>query len=118
VAAAARVVWARHPSVLAASIGHLSPLILGRIDRIFRSRALQAEGHAKVSAPWQDRTGAARNGIRGTSHVDASRAELALSHAVDYGVWLELANHGRFAASIPQMQITVRDVMHDLRGLL
>lgn len=114
----ARLVWAKHPNTLAVAIGRLPHAVLGRLEQRLQARAIQAEAHVKVSAPWSDRTGAARNGIRGTAEVTAGRAELVVSHAVDYGVWLELANHGRYAAIIPQMALTLADVKGDLRGLL
>lgn len=115
---APRLVWSRHPNTIAVAIGKLPFAVRGRLEQRLQARAVQAEAHAKVTAPWSDRTGAARNGIRGTAEVTGSRAELVLSHAVDYGVWLELANRGRFATIIPQMVQTIADVKGDLRGLL
>lgn len=117
-AAGARIVWARHPNTIAANLGKLAITVQARLtDRLAR-RAFQVEAKAKVRAPWTDRTGAARNGLRGTSEVTHNRAELVLSHAVDYGIWLELAHRGAWGVVIPVMQEALADVKADLRELL
>lgn len=72
-------------------------ILTGR--RVANQRAEEAEQWMKDNAPWQDRTGAARAGL----HVDVLEspgvlAELVFSHddSLDYPVWLEIANGGRF----------------------
>lgn len=115
---ASRIVWAKHPNTIAVALNALPAAVRARLERRLTARAVQAEARAKVGAPWTDRTGAARNGLRGTVEVSGNRAELVLSYAVDYGVWLELANHGRFAIVIPTMAQTLADVKGDLRGLI
>src|SRR5262245_13273308 len=67
--------------------------------RVAEARANEAEAWMKANAPWQDRTGRARAGL----HVDvveapAVIAELVFAHGedVEYGIWLEIANGGRF----------------------
>lgn len=112
------IVWSPHPNVIRARITALGPLLEHALDRRLAARALEREGAAKVRAPWTDRTGAARAGLHGTSHVGGGRAEIALAYSVDYGIWLEVANEGRFATIIPTMQEAVGLVRGDLQGLL
>lgn len=64
--------------------------------------ALKLQNYARVNAPWQNRTGNARQTLTGT--VDTFTDEkvvLKLAHGVDYGKWLELAHNKKFAI-IPQ----------------
>lgn len=55
--------------------------------------AQEMEAWAKANAPWQDRTGAARQGL----HATVDGTTITLSHGVPYGLWLEVANGGRYA---------------------
>jgi hypothetical protein len=56
------------------------------------------ENWAKENAKWEDRTGNARQGIKGESFwVNEHTITCALSHSVDYGIWLELANEKKYA---------------------
>lgn len=66
--------------------------------RVAEARALDMENWAKANAPWQDRTGNARAGLNAVvKQSPGVIAEIVMSHGVDYGVWLEIANGGRFA---------------------
>lgn len=90
-------------------------MVSGR--RVAASRAEEAEQWMKDNAPWQDRTGDARRGL----HVEvreapAVLAELIFSHddSLDYPVWLEIANGGKYAIIAPAVDrygvILMRDV--------
>lgn len=65
----------------------------------------EAEGYMKTNAPWNNITRNARNSLTGTVNVQSSpqktRISLTLSHGMDYGVWLELKNAGKFAIVRP-----------------
>lgn len=75
----------------------------------FNKRTLQALGiygdsvgkkletHAKQHRKWQDRTGQARQRLFYTSEMKGSINKVAISHGVDYGVHLELANERKNA---------------------
>lgn len=52
--------------------------------------ALAMEAEAKAKAPWGDDTGAARSGLQGTATQQRHLITITLSHAVEYGQWLEL----------------------------
>lgn len=57
---------------------------------------------AKRNAPWTDRTGDARRTLHAKYETQIQSASIAivdvfLIHGVDYGIFLELANSGRFA---------------------
>lgn len=59
--------------------------------------APQIEAAAKQDAAWTDRTGNARQGLFTTIRKNGKSVSLYLSHAMDYGMWLELRHHGRYA---------------------
>lgn len=68
--------------------------------------ASEAAAKAKAEAPWQPiykppkpmkYSGNARQGLFGKFRWEGLRGIISLGHKVDYGVYLELANDGRFA---------------------
>lgn len=56
------------------------------------------EEWAKSNADWTDRTAHARQFIKSNVHwVNTNELMVSISHGVDYGVYLELANEGKYA---------------------
>lgn len=111
------IAWSPHPNTIKINTELLWAATFDRFSQLMDASAARWEALAKTGAPWTDRTGAARAGIRGTSHTTQSGGEIAASYSVDYGVWLELANQGRYATIIPTAQIIVGEVQNGLRGL-
>lgn len=74
----------------------------------------------KVKAPWTDRTGAARNGLHySATHNRAKQShDLTFAHGVDYGIWLEVANSGKYAIIIPTVLAVGKEIMAALSGML
>ena len=68
--------------------------------------ALKLQNYAKEHRPWTDRTGAARQRLKGDVLTVATGYKLRLAHGVDYGNWLELTHEKRFAI----IQDTIREV--------
>lgn len=64
-------------------------------------RVQMMERDAKQNAPWTDRTGLARKGLFGYTINRDANLVLRIAHTMDYGVFLELANQGRFAVLEP-----------------
>lgn len=83
------------------------------------NRAPQVEAHAKLHAPWTDRTTNARNGLHAL-HVPEGLGihEIVLAHSVPYGIWLEIANNGRYKIIMPTLRTQGRELMRDFRTLL
>lgn len=70
------------------------------------------ETEAKNNAPWNDRTGNARQGLNGFAEdVSATIVEIYLAHKMDYGVWLELKNSGRYAIILPTIEAHYKPIM-------
>lgn len=94
-------------------------IVSGR--RVANRRAEEATEWMKGYAPWTDRTGRAREGL----HVDvleapAVLAELVFSHddSLDYPVWLELANGGKYAVIAPAIDYWGARLMQDVQRIV
>ena len=80
------------------------------------------EGKMKAEAPWTDRTGAARTGLftdkfhAGT--LSKGVHKIVFGHSVDYGIWLEVANSGRYQIIMPTVKSVGTDLMKGLEGML
>lgn len=71
--------------------------------------------YAKQNAVWIDRTGNARNSI---SSVDMSNGDVIkfyLTIGVDYGIWLELCNDGKYRILQPTFTIFEPQIMNQLK---
>lgn len=59
--------------------------------------AVKMQGYAQGHAPWTDRSGRARQTLKGSTEPYSSGYKVIIAHGVDYGIWLELAHEKRFA---------------------
>lgn len=88
------------------------------VAAITEYQAARGEAHMKTTAPWTDRTSAARNGLFTTAlHIYRVRHEIIFSHSVPYGIWLEVKYSGRDAVILPTIRVIGRDTMQQLDGL-
>lgn len=97
-------------------------------DYLFRTiAALQAlgdhyaakmEGEAKQNKPWQNRTGDAQKGLFGEAKAENTELKVRLAHSVDYGVYLELANNGKYAILEPTVQKNAPKFFKDAERVL
>ena len=60
--------------------------------------------YAKATAPWENRTGAARAGLDVDVYMEGLTVNLALFHTVDYGLWLEVIQSGAYAVIMPTLE--------------
>ena len=88
------------------------------IRALARETALAMEAGAKGNAPWQDDTGAARAGLKGTTDETPTSLSIVLAHSVEYGQYLEYAMAGRYAilwptveAELPRLEATLKRLM-------
>lgn len=66
----------------------------------------EMENYAKANAPWDDRTGDARDRLH-TVVVHDERTDTStvwLAHGVGYGIWLETMQGGKFSIILPTIQ--------------
>lgn len=66
--------------------------------QIIADTAVKAmEAYAKNNARWTDRTGNARQRLKGSTRWEQDALIAAISHNVDYGMWLELCHEKKYA---------------------
>lgn len=76
------------------------------------------ESYAKDNAPWTDRTGNARQGLTGSiQDISETVVHLYLSHKMDYGVYLELKNSGRYAIILPTLEAHYAEIKKRLDSI-
>lgn len=79
----------------------------------------EMEDYAKANAPWQDRTGNAREGLAGSSGANQYVYWIRLTHSVHYGVYLERGMELRFEIIRPTMNLysnRVWEILEELQG--
>jgi len=65
-------------------------------DTVCEEYAAEAEQAAKANAPWVDRTGDARELLKGKVIDEKDAVGFQLMHRVEYGKHLETANSGKY----------------------
>lgn len=70
----------------------------------------ELEARAKKNAPWHDQSGNARGGLKGKTVIGHDEVIIALAHSVEYGVFLELANDGKYAILKPTLDAAIPEI--------
>lgn len=116
------IYWRKPPDELARAVEKYGERVFSAVIAVCQYVATAMQNDAKAQATWIDRTGNARTGIFGTAEADfaAKVVVLYLSHGtqIDYGIWLELANSGRYAVIMRTMQGHYDQLMNMLRETL
>ncbi|GIM32710.1 hypothetical protein [Paraclostridium bifermentans] len=60
------------------------------------SIAKDMEAYAKTNRPWGDISGDARDRLHGDSQNLGNKVRCSISHGIDYGVYLEMCNEGKY----------------------
>ena len=93
----------------------------GKVDRavavVVDRNAAWGQGWARLNAPWSDDTSAARTGLFAFPESMGGHHEILISHSVHYGIWLEIANSGKYQIILPAVRATGEHLMSDLRRL-
>ena len=74
--------------------------------------------YAQTHAPWEDRTGDAREGLQTAVLLDNESLEVDLYHTVEYGIWLEVRWGGKYAIIIPTIETMGPRIYDQMRGML
>lgn len=76
----------------------------------------EIENWMKKNAPWTDRTGNARQALfSDVMDITNSAVIILLGHGVEYGIFLELANAGRYAIVMPALDHFLPRIWADVR---
>jgi hypothetical protein len=92
------------------NIDALSDGLLGRVASAMQDMAPYVLDHAQTNAPWSDRTGDARAGLDVEVYEEGGVVVLDLFHTMDYGLWLEIIQSGRFATIMPTLEALAAEV--------
>lgn len=74
------------------------------IEGIVEAAAEAVQEYAQTNAPWEDRTGEARDGLTAEYSEEGSNHVITLYHTVDYGIWLEVRWSGQYAIILPTIE--------------
>lgn len=116
----AGLVWrqGQRPADLATNCGTYESRLIAAIRDLAGFFAARIEAWARRHAAWTDRTGNARSGLTATALPLAAGAVIVLFHTVQYGIFLELANAGRYAVVLAALAAHYPDLMTALRRLV
>lgn len=83
------------------------------------TKASEIESKMKINRLWTDRTGMAKMTLRArVSQPSKEVVRITLSHGVDYGIWLELANEKNYAIIAPTVKEEGPRIVEDLGNLM
>ena len=113
---------------LQANVAELTPKINKTLTLTTDFAAGRGMDVMKRKAPWTDRTGNARTGLVAVAeHSGAatmtggatgfSQHKITMAHGVDYGIWLEVANLGKFQIIMPVLVATAQELMKALQDM-
>ena len=78
-------------------LGILQESIKPAVHMLAEQGAMKMENFAKENRRWTDRTGQARQRLKGSTEEIPNGYRVIIAHGVDYGIWLELAHEKRFS---------------------
>lgn len=100
------------------NLNELPERINRRVGVVVDANAAWGQSWARLNAPWSDDTGAARGGLFAFPESNGNTHTITFSHSVHYGIWLEIANSGKYQVILPAVRMTGAHLMNDLRRLL
>ncbi len=77
--------------------------------------AAQIETWMKANAKWEDQTGNARQTLHTAVETSLTETVIYMMHGMDYGIWLEIANSGRFAIIAPAVDHFGPQIIQSMR---
>lgn len=92
------------------------PLVVDELlENQLEGFAEEIEEYMRSNAPWEDRSGEAREGL--TAEYDSTglfQHSIILYHTVEYGIWLEIRWNGRYAIIQPTVEHFGPEIMSKL----
>lgn len=98
---------------------HLDDKIDRAVQGVCRYWDGPIETYMKTNAPWTDRTTNARNGLQAVA-VAVARFKhwILMTHSVEYGIYLEGSNNGKYAIIKPTLRVFGPRVMGTLTKIM
>lgn len=96
----------------------LYPRLRASLSVYAQTCAKRFESEAKKNYPWTDRSYMASKTLHGDYQWRGDIVRITLEHGVDYGIYLEFCNAGKYAIVWPTVKDKSLEAMKGLRGLL
>lgn len=109
--------WSVDPNVITQNIRAYGNNTIKKVHELADDIAREAEPDMKTNAPWTNRTGNARRTLSTDTEKGDEQTVINFRHGVEYGIWLELKNGGRFSIVSPTVRKYSGVVMRRLRGI-
>lgn len=87
------------------------------IGRVFTYQEGVSTAFMKTNARWTDDTGNARAGLSAQAFREGNTHTLLLSHAVHYGIWLEVRFSGKYRIIWPALTAGADQIWRSLTQL-
>lgn len=88
------------------------------LDALVDYHSVQVQDKSRANAPWTDQTSNARNGLLARGFSSEEGKGIILGHSVEYGVYLETMQSGRFRVIMPTLEAQLPVIMKQATGLL
>lgn len=93
-----------------------------RVDKAIKVKAEVAaaklQTQAREEAPWTDRTGDARKRMISYVSQEKKGYRINLAGGVEYALWLELANEGKYAIIEPTIRLKSPEIIKDFNNFM
>jgi environmental stress-induced protein Ves len=111
-----RFQWQRRPSQAWDKTAWINAMAVA-VEAALQVWSPQIESYAKRNARWRDRTANARQTLAAFTFYDGGERTvyLIMKQHMDYGVWLELKNGGRYAIVMESMQMHYAQVWNQVQ---
>lgn len=94
----------------------------GKCRKYAREKCEELEDFMKANAPWNDRTGNARRGLKAElkeeDQGNRTLLSIELSHSVPYGIYLEYGMELRFQILEPTSRLKGPEVLNGMQNIL
>lgn len=91
----------------------------GAVQMLCNNGAQRMEAYAKRNRPWHDRTGRARQSLKGSWSKEGSGYKVQIAHGVTYGIYLEMKNERRYAILMPTVEkVGYNEIVPSFRNLM
>ncbi len=111
-----RINWNRTPIELGeAAMKYSRGISTTALPNYARKKAAEFEERMKREAPWTDRTGEARQRLRGAVDAQLDRTTIYLISGAKHGKYLELRWGGRYAVVSPMLPRAAFEVAVELK---
>lgn len=89
------------------------------VEGVARITASKAKSYAKLHKRWKNRTSHAVQGLDAdVEWTTNTKLYVYIFHSVDYGVWLELANSGKYAILEESLSVFKKDFLDSVKTLM